>query len=150
MRLWSIHPKYLDFKGLLALWRESLLAKKVLSGKTKAFKKHPQLKRFKNHPDTLSAINAYLYYVLEEGLRCGYGFKKEKISLPIKRILPIKVTKGQIRFEFNHLKKKLKTRDPEKYGQLLKVKQIRPHPMFKIVEGEIEEWERSHKRGDKT
>ncbi|WP_368086417.1 pyrimidine dimer DNA glycosylase/endonuclease V [Nitrosomonas sp. Nm34] len=26
MRLWSIHPKYLDAKGLLALWREGLQA----------------------------------------------------------------------------------------------------------------------------
>jgi len=150
MRLWSINPKYLDCKGLLALWRESLLAKKVLSGKTKAFKKHPQLERFKNHPNPASAINAYLYHVLEEGLRCGYDFKKEKISLPIKKILPINVTTGQIQFEFNHLKKKLKTRDPEKYRQLLRVKEIRPHPIFKIVESEIEEWEKSHKRGDKT
>jgi len=146
MRLWSIHPKYLDCKGLIALWRESLLAKKVLSGKTKAFKKHPQLKRFENHPETVSTINVYLYYVLEEGLRCGYDFKKEKISMPVKRILPIKVTRGQIQFEFNHLKKKLKTRDPEKYRQLLKVKEIRPNPIFKIVEGEIEKWEKSLKK----
>ncbi len=149
MRLWSIHPKYLDCKGLLALWRESLLAKKVLSGKTKGFQKHPQLERFKNHPDTLSAINAYLYHVLEEGLRCGHGFKKEKISLPIKTMPTIKVTKGQIQFEFDHLKKKLKTREPEKYKKLLKVKQIEPHQMFKIVEGKIEGWEKSHKGDDK-
>ena len=149
MRLWSIHPKYLDCKGLIALWRESLLAKKVLSGKTKGFQKHPQLERFKKHPNTESAINAYLYYVLEEGLRCGYDFKKEKISLSIKRILPIKVTRGQIQFEFDHLKKKLKTRDPEKYRQLLKIKEIEPHPLFKIVEGEIETWEILQK-SDKT
>jgi len=148
MRLWSIHPKYLDCKGLIALWRESLLAQRVLSGKTKAFKKHPQLERFRKHPNTISAINAYLYHVLEEGLRCGYDFKKEKISLPIKRILPIKVTSGQILFEFNHLKKKLKTRDPEKYRQLLKVKEIELHPIFKIVEGEIETWEKAKKRVD--
>jgi len=30
MRLWSIHPKYLDRQGLLAVWRESLLAQSVL------------------------------------------------------------------------------------------------------------------------
>jgi len=30
MRLWTIHPKYLDRQGLLALWREALLAQKVL------------------------------------------------------------------------------------------------------------------------
>ena len=43
MRLWSLHPKYLDKLGLLGLWRESLLAQKVLLGKTKGYKNHPQL-----------------------------------------------------------------------------------------------------------
>lgn len=146
MRLWSVHPKYLDCKGLVALWRESLLAKKVLLGKTQAFKKHPQLERFKKHSNSISAINAYLYQVYEQGLKCGYGFKKEKVTIPVKTIKPIKVTKNQILFEFNHLKKKLKTRDSEKYRQLLKVKEIEPHPIFKIVEGEIEGWEKSPKK----
>lgn len=35
MRLWTLHPKYLDTKGLVALWREALLAQKVLQGKQK-------------------------------------------------------------------------------------------------------------------
>jgi len=39
MRLWTIHPKYLDAKGLVALWRETLLAKHVLEGKTPGYKK---------------------------------------------------------------------------------------------------------------
>lgn len=38
MRLWVSHPKYLDCKGLVALWRESLLARKVLKGKTKGWR----------------------------------------------------------------------------------------------------------------
>ncbi|HEU5178767.1 MAG TPA: pyrimidine dimer DNA glycosylase/endonuclease V, partial [Burkholderiales bacterium] len=32
MRLWSLHPKYLDARGLVALWREALLAQAVLRG----------------------------------------------------------------------------------------------------------------------
>lgn len=32
MRLWSLHPSYLDAVGLVALWREGLLARKVLQG----------------------------------------------------------------------------------------------------------------------
>jgi hypothetical protein len=143
MRLWSIHTKYLDCKGLVALWRESLLAKKVLLGKTKAYKKHPQLERFSKHSNTIPAINAYLYYVYEEGLKYGYDFKKEKISFPIKKIKPIEVTKGQILFEFEHLKKKLKTRDAEKYRKLLKVSKIELNPLFKIVNGQIERWEKT-------
>ena len=35
MRLWSLHPRYLDAKGLVALWREGLLAQAVLKGQTK-------------------------------------------------------------------------------------------------------------------
>jgi len=143
MRLWSIHPKYLDYKGLVTLWRESLLAQKVLRGKTKGFKQHPQLERFKKQPDPLSAISSYIYYIYKEGVKCGYNFRKEKILIPIKRISPIKVTRGQILFEFNHLKKKLKSRDIKKYRRLLKVKEIDPHPIFCIVEGKIESWEKS-------
>ena len=43
MRLWSIHPRYLDSMGLVALWREALLAQAVLRGETKGYKFHPQL-----------------------------------------------------------------------------------------------------------
>ena len=60
MRLWSLHPKYLDTKGLLALWREGLLAQKVLAGKTKGYKNHPQLDRFKAHGSPRKAIGRYL------------------------------------------------------------------------------------------
>jgi hypothetical protein len=34
MRLWSLHPKHLDRQGLLAVWREGLLAQEVLRGET--------------------------------------------------------------------------------------------------------------------
>jgi hypothetical protein len=43
MRLWSLHPQYLDPQGLVALWREALLAQAVLRGKTRGYKHHPQL-----------------------------------------------------------------------------------------------------------
>jgi hypothetical protein len=36
MRLWSLHLKYLDAKGLVAVW--GLLAKKVSKEKTKGYK----------------------------------------------------------------------------------------------------------------
>jgi Pyrimidine dimer DNA glycosylase (EC 3.2.2.17)/DNA-(apurinic or apyrimidinic site) lyase (EC 4.2.99.18) len=61
MRLWSLHPKYLDKLGLLGLWRESLLAQKVLLGKTKGYKNHPQLIRFKKTEDPILYIGTYLY-----------------------------------------------------------------------------------------
>jgi hypothetical protein len=56
MRIWSLHPKYLDAKGLVALWRESLLAKQALESKTKGYKNHPQLNRFKNSGNAVGWI----------------------------------------------------------------------------------------------
>jgi hypothetical protein len=32
MRLWTLHPQYLDPRGLVALWRVALLAQQVLLG----------------------------------------------------------------------------------------------------------------------
>ena len=60
MRIWSVHPRYLDRQGLLACWRESLLAQAVLADATKGYQHHPQLERFREQPDPLVAIGAYL------------------------------------------------------------------------------------------
>jgi len=80
MRIWSLHPKYLDAKGLVALWRETILAQKVLEGKTKGYKNHPQLNRFKNTDNPVGAIAVYLKYVAEEADKRGYNFDSNKIS----------------------------------------------------------------------
>ena len=101
MRLWTIHPKYLDRQGLVALWREGLLAQEVLRGNTKGYKNHPQLERFKNHPDQLQAIAYFLYEVLIESKRRNYHFDESKISL-VNFPKKIKTTTGQLNFEFNH------------------------------------------------
>ena len=60
MRLWTLHPKYLDAQGLVALWREGLLARAVLRGMTKGYRHHPQLQRFRAHASPRAAINLYL------------------------------------------------------------------------------------------
>jgi Pyrimidine dimer DNA glycosylase len=60
MRLWSIHPSFWDRQGLVAVWREALLAQKVLQGETKGYRSHPQLQRFRSSGDPLGAIAAYL------------------------------------------------------------------------------------------
>lgn len=142
MRLWSIHPKYLDTKGLVALWRESLLAQEALISKTKPYKNHPQLQRFKKQLDPISAIGSYLRYICEEAKRKGYHFNKEKILILSKKRRLIRVSRRQLLFELEHLKQKLRTRDPRKYNLLLKIKEIEPHPIFQIVEGDIEKWEK--------
>ncbi|MFC1801750.1 pyrimidine dimer DNA glycosylase/endonuclease V, partial [Nanoarchaeota archaeon] len=96
MRLWSLHPKFLDVKGLSGLWREALLAKKVLQGKTKSYQNHPQLTRFKKLP--LKYINTYLYYIYQESCRRGYCFDKRKISRPFTKN-KIPVTDKQLEYE---------------------------------------------------
>ncbi len=140
MRIWSIHPKYLDTKGLVALWRETLLAKNVLEEKTKGYKNHPQLIRFKNSDNPLQCINQYLAAVYQESLTRGYHFKKDRFNI-YHRPLTLTVTRRQIEYETQHLLKKLITRDIERYLRLLKETNIEPHPVFKIIDGEIEEWE---------
>jgi hypothetical protein len=140
MRIWSLHPKYLDAKGLVALWRETLLAKHVLEGKTKGYKNHPQLLRFKKSRKPVDAINQYLSEIYKEALLREYNFDKEKIDWNFKPCM-IKVTALQIKFEAKHLLNKLQTRDLEKYNQLITKKSFESHPLFKIVEGDIEEWE---------
>ena len=140
MRIWSIHPKYLDAKGLVALWRETLLAKNVLEGKTKGYKNHPQLLRFKNSESPLQLINQYLSSVYQESLTRGYHFNVKKIDTDF-HAHTLTVTQGQIEYEMQHLLKKLKTRYLKRYNKLKYQKSIEPHPLFKIIDGEIEEWE---------
>lgn len=141
MRLWSIHPKYLDRQGLVALWREGLLAKAALSGKTSGYKKHPQLVRFKSTRDPVKAINAYLKAVLAESIKRGYCFSETKVS-NVRFGGKISVTKGQLEYEFEHLKKKFKIRSRDLLPRLNTVRRISPHPMFTVVQGKVEVWER--------
>ncbi len=140
MRIWSVHPKYLDAKGLIALWRETLLAKHVLAGKTRGYKNHPQLDRFKACKDPLNAINFYLAVVHREAENRGYHFNRKKIDWKFRRT-KIKVTDGQMTYELRHLKKKLKVRDKEKLKEIAGIKDFSAHPIFKVVEGKIEPWE---------
>ena len=141
MRIWSIHPQYLDAKGLVALWREALLAKKVLEGKTKGYKNHPQLNRFKQIEYPVEVINQYLSEVYKEALKREYNFSKDKVSWNF-RTNKLNVTKGQIEYEKNHLLNKLKKRDPMKYKEIKEKELIEPHPLFKVIEGNVEDWER--------
>lgn len=139
MRIWSIHPKYLDSKGIVALWRETLLAKKVLEGKTKGYKNHPQLNRFRNSVSAVDCINHYLNFVYDESVKRGYNFDKKKIDDFVQ--CELNVTKGQLKYEFNHLLKKLKLRDTERYNKLSEIVDVEVNPFFKIIDGEIEDWE---------
>lgn len=141
MRLWSIHPKYLDSKGLVALWREGLLAKKVLAGRTKGYKNHPQLERFKKHKNPSAAINAYLSEVLKEARVRGYSFNPAKIK--ICRIgNKITVTRGQAAYELKHLKKKLGMRNLEGFNRLKMLRNPELNNIFRRMRGPVESWEK--------
>jgi len=140
MRLWSIHPSYLDAKGLVALWREALLAKNVLENKTKGYRNHPQLNRFKKTKNPVNSIRYYLIEIHNESVTRGYSFDKSKIGRVSKQV-KLKVTHEQINYEAQHLLKKLKIRDREKYLLLASNMKFSAHPLFKIIKGEIEDWE---------
>jgi hypothetical protein len=142
MRIWSIHPKYLDLKGLLAVWREGLLAQKVLMNKTKGYKYHPQLFRFKCEQNPIAAIGTYLMQIYEESNRRGYNFDKTKIikSYFKKKII---VTSGQIIFEWEHFKSKVRIRNPIIYKQIKDIKKPNLNPIFINKYGKIEKWEKN-------
>lgn len=140
MRLWSIHPKYLDPQGLVALWRETLLAQHVLLGKTRGYKNHPQLDRFKQTRNPPQVIATYLWAICDEAATRGYSFDSKKICKPRSRHR-LSVTAGQAQYEFEHLLRKLKKRNPPLYRLHKDVKTPALHPMFKRVRGGIADWE---------
>ncbi len=141
MRLWSIHPKYLDAKGLVALWREGLLAQAVLKGQTRGYKHHPQLERFRNHARPIAAIRAYLHVVCDEAEQRGYRFDRSKLGRR-RSTATMRVTSGQLEFEVEHLRRKLRLRDRTRSASLHGLRTADCHPMFRRVRGGIEKWER--------
>ncbi len=143
MRIWSIHPSYLDAKGLVALWRETLLAKHVLLGKTKGYRHHPQLIRFKQQDEPVMLIDFYLSEVYKESLKRGYRFNAEKFDDEFAKVCNIKipVTTGQIAYEKQHLLQKLKQRDEERYQLFQQEHDWKIHPLFERITGDIEDWE---------
>jgi hypothetical protein len=141
MRLWSVHPKYLDVKGICGLWREGIMARNVLLGLKKGYSNHPQLERFKKQEDPIPFIDKYLLAVYEESIKRNYNFNREKFGLNFTDS-KIDVTDGQIVYEFKHLKRKLKIRDTDKYNELKKVEFPDINPVFKVIKGDIEPWER--------
>ena len=150
MRLWTLHPNYLDRAGLLAVWREGLLAQAVLGGLTKGYVRHPQLCRFRSASSPSGAIAAYLRAVHAEAVTRGYAFDAARIGRG-SYTSRLTVTRGQLEFERCHLLAKLARRDPRRHARLEAVQRPRTHPLFCIVPGPVESWEKgadaSH-RGD--
>ncbi|OJI08094.1 MAG: hypothetical protein BK997_01140 [Candidatus Micrarchaeum sp. ARMAN-1] len=146
MRIWSIKLEWLDGIGLVALWRESLLAKAVLEGNTKGYTNHSQLYRFKNRESPIAAIETYLHYVLEEAKKRGFGFDEGKVRNEIiDKKIKIPVTQGQLDYELELLKFKLKRRSQKYYAKIAGIDKGEPNPMFVSHTGKIEPWEKVKK-----
>ena len=164
MRLWSLHPSLLDRAALVAGWREALLAQKVLRGETTGYRHHPQLLRFRQagpgagpgpgvgpgpgaavgspaaSGDPEALVAAYLHGLADEADRRGYRFRRE---LVLARPAPdgsLTVTTGQLALEIEHLRRKVSVRAPEWLGHL---DRVAPHPLFVVVDGPVEPWERA-------
>lgn len=169
MRLWTLHPQYLDQKGLTAAWREGLLAKKVLEGRTRGYTKHPQLERFRESPNPIDTINTYLFYLWTEACERGYAFDRNKFDRnkftrnetritapreapdeergdtseePSHQAPKIEVTSSQVLYEYELLKYKLAIRDPVKLREIEGLKVLMVNPLFCVKDGNIERWEK--------
>lgn len=142
MRIWSLHPKYLDARGLVALWREGLLAQAVLRGETTGYRHHPQLRRFQEQSSPLGLIAEYLRVVHGEAMNRGYRFSAGKISRS-RTPRQLAVTRGQLQFEWRHLMEKLRTRDPERRARLATLNAPQAHPLFRLVRGDVAPWEKA-------
>src|SRR5690606_20400742 len=93
MRLWSLHPALLDRAALVACWREGLLAQAVLAGRTRGYRNHPQLERFRASPDPLVAVATYLSGVAGEADARGYRFDRTRLDADPDAILRLAVTR---------------------------------------------------------
>lgn len=142
MRLWSLHPRYLDTRGLVALWREALLARAVLRDLTIGYRRHPQLARFVEHPTPRRAISVYLNAIYYEAAARGYEFDSSKIG-PVCVVEPIIVTRGQLEYEWEHLLGKLSIRDPERYQRWRLLRRPECHPLMNCTRGPIASWEKA-------
>lgn len=159
MRIWSLHPSLLDRRALVACWRETLLAQKVLRGLTRGYTNHPQLIRFRAHPQPLEAVAAYLSGLADEADARGYSFNRaligagedsaDKEENPYASVALIPVPLGQLEYELAFLQHKVAGRDPEWEHQLRERLAARgelaacAHPLFEVVPGAIEPWEKT-------
>ena len=144
MRIWSVHPRHLDRQGLVACWRETLLAQAVLAGRTAGYTRHPQLVRFREHDDPVSLVGAYLHGLADEADARRYRFDRSRIlapRVPGGPVVRLPATDGQLAYEWRHLLAKLERRSPESWTRWRDAAPL-PHPLFEAVPGPIAAWER--------
>jgi hypothetical protein len=148
MRLWTLHPRHLDAVGLVALWREALLAQAVLLERTRGYTRHPQLERFRSAADPVACIASYLRVVADEATSRGYAFDSTRIIASGRPVLPLAETRGQLLYEWEHLGRKLRSRSAAWYHDRVAGARPTAHPLFRIVAGGIRDWERPRAPSD--
>jgi hypothetical protein len=142
-----VHPQYLDRQALVACWREGLLAQAVIGKTSGGYSNHPQLLRFRATETPLASLGAFLAAVVDEADARGYRFAREKIlAHPVEGAEPgavplLDLTDGQLDYEWRHLMVKLATRTPDLAVRFADVPAA-AHPLFRVVTGPIEHWER--------
>lgn len=141
MRIWSVHPAQLDRAALVSCWRETLLAQAVLAGRTKGYRNHPQLQRWRALDDPLGGVVGYLHEIADEADSRGYRFDRNRIDRSaVATAEPMSVTSEQLAYEWQHLRAKVRRRDQE-WFEVIDNLEPRPHPLMRVVDGPIETWE---------
>lgn len=154
MRLWSLHPQYLDRKGLGGVWLEGFVGLKALSKERLGYSNHPQLERFKTHINPVGALAEYLEHIASEAIsKRGYNYNLglldpylQHYELGYDKTIP--VTQGQVHYEIEWLLDKLQNRGATLEAEMLLKDyhmigyQVKLHPMFHMVSGNVESWER--------
>lgn len=87
-------------------------------------------------------MGRYLLAVWKEADQRGYSFDKKKAKNALKKVAAITVTLGQTKYEWKHLRKKLKKREPQKLKLYSKTHSPKLHPSFRKVPGPIAPWEK--------
>ncbi|HWK19517.1 MAG TPA: pyrimidine dimer DNA glycosylase/endonuclease V [Microbacteriaceae bacterium] len=131
MRIWSMHPRQLDRVALVACWRESLLAQAVLAGRTRGYKHHPQLDRFRAQDEPGERIGAYLVGLADEADRRGYRFDRSRIDRPSPPLPVMPLTQVELDAEWHHLLGKLEGRSPDDWERW-RIAAPEPHPLFRL------------------
>ena len=141
MRLWTLHPKYLDAKGLVAAWREALLAQAVLRDRNDWLPKPSS-----TDPVPPLTLTGSKYRVLSSRAACRgkpawVSVRPRKDRLPRGGRSRLKATLGQLGYEWKHLRAKLAIRDKAWLASLGRVARPDAHPTFRVVPGDVEDWE---------
>jgi hypothetical protein len=137
MRLWSLHPSLLDRAALVAGWREGLLAQAVLLGRTKGYRSHPQLERFRTLGNPVGGIVTWLEGLADEADARGYRFDRSRLAGD-RGSARLEVTDGQLALELEHLRRKVAGRAPEWLEHLpAPGEPVTPHPMLDVRPGPV-------------